>query len=439
MSTESGTIKKDYFWNTVGSGVYALASMVLAFAAMHIAGPDDGGIFGFGYSAFGQQMFIIAYFGIRPFHITDASWEYSYEEYRRLRILTCLGAAAAAAGWLLIMRFAGIYTDRKAAVIFLLALCKIADGAGDLYESECQRAGFLWIGGRELAFRTILAACVLTGVLALTRDILKAAAAAVLAHTLYLLWFRHEMEHSVFKVSRTHPGQGRGIGALAGSTVLLFLSVFVDFYIFSASKYAIDLRLTDADSGIFNILFMPTSVIYLAANFIIKPYMTRLSALYEAGSGAESEFDRVFRRLKTAVLLLSAAALTGTVLLGRPALYVLELLLGNVYTGELTGRFTLFLLIILGGCFYALTNLYYYILIIMRRQKQIFRNYLVMAAVAFALADPAVRHFGLAGAAGVYPLYMGMITFVFAWTCSRALKADRQRPDTNTDNGTGIL
>ena len=82
MGTESGTIKKDYFWNTVGSGVYALASMVLAFAAMHIAGPDDGGIFGFGYSAFGQQMFIIAYFGIRPFHITDASWEYGYEEYR---------------------------------------------------------------------------------------------------------------------------------------------------------------------------------------------------------------------------------------------------------------------------------------------------------------------------------------------------------------------
>ena len=53
-------------------------------------------------------------------------------------------------------------------------------------------------------------------------------------------------------------------------TWLLFLSVFLDFYVFSAAKYAIDSHLNDSASGYFNLIFMPTSVIYLVANFVIR-------------------------------------------------------------------------------------------------------------------------------------------------------------------------
>ena len=96
MDKNKTSLKKDYIWNTVGSAVYALSSMVLAFFAMHFAGPDDGGVFSFGFSTVGQQMFIIAYFGIRPYHITDTKHEYSYEDYRKLRLITS-GIAAIAA------------------------------------------------------------------------------------------------------------------------------------------------------------------------------------------------------------------------------------------------------------------------------------------------------------------------------------------------------
>ena len=86
--TAADGLKKDIIWNTLGSLIYALSSMVLAFIALRFAGPDDGGIFGFGFSTLGQQMFIVAYFGIRPFHITDTKREYTYGDYRRLRLYT---------------------------------------------------------------------------------------------------------------------------------------------------------------------------------------------------------------------------------------------------------------------------------------------------------------------------------------------------------------
>jgi len=424
MSVSDNTIKKDYFWNTVGSGIYALSSMLLAFAVMHIAGPDDGGIFGFGFSTFGQQMFIIAYFGIRPFHITDSGYEYSYSDYRKLRRITALGAVAAAFLYLGFMYLTDSYTLRKATVVFLLALYKTADGIADLYESECQRVGVLWAGGKELAIRTSFASLTLIISLICTGDVLISSAFAVLAQFICIIVFKRYSETRFFGAVGSSSGK-KGCTKLAKSTLLLFLSVFVDFYIFSASKYAIDHYLTDADSGIFNILFMPTSVIYLAANFIIKPYMTRLSVLYD--DRALDEFGTIVRKLRTAVILMSAAALAGSLLLGRPVLSILEFMLGAEYKGTLSSRSLIFVFIILGGCFYAASNLYYYILVIMRRQKLIFIIYLVVAALAFVLSNAVVAGFGLEGAAVIYPCYMAAATAAFAFACGNILKNERNK------------
>ena len=417
MSAEQSTIKKDFFWNTVGSGIYALSSMFLAFAAMHIAGADDGGIFGFGFSTFGQQMFIIAYFGIRPFHITDSSYEYGYKDYRSSRRLTALLAALAALVYLGFVYATGSYSLHKTAIVFLLALYKIADGVADLYESECQRCGKLWLGGKELAIRTVLASAVLMAAMAITKDVLTACAAAVITQYICIIVFKCYAEGHVFDAKQT---KSRYI-ALMRSTVLLFLSVFVDFYIFSAAKYAVDRYLTDAANGIFNILFMPTSVIYLVANFIIKPYMTRLSAIYELRRF--DEFESVLKKLKLAVIALSALAVAGTIVLGKPVLMILEYLLGAGFKGAISSKHLVFICIILGGCFYAVSNLYYYILIIMRRQKLIFAIYCIVAVIAFILSSLAVSRFGLTGAAVVYPCYMALATACFAISCRRLLNA----------------
>ena len=116
MRTGANKEKQDIVWNMVGSFCYAFASMVLSFLVMRLAGEDKGGIFAFGYSTFGQQMFILAYFGIRPFQITDRGGDYRFGDYLRHRYVTCGAAVAAGLGYLMI---AG-YTAEKSAVVFLL-------------------------------------------------------------------------------------------------------------------------------------------------------------------------------------------------------------------------------------------------------------------------------------------------------------------------------
>lgn len=141
-------------WNIAGSFVYAFASMVLSFLVIRLAGEEQGGIFSFGFSTLGQQLFLVAYFGIRPFHITDGAGEYTFGDYREHRNITCLIALAAGAVFMMIrhgayLRGVGDYNGEKCTILLLLVVYKVIDGYADVYESEFQRQGSLYLTGKS--------------------------------------------------------------------------------------------------------------------------------------------------------------------------------------------------------------------------------------------------------------------------------------------------
>lgn len=407
--------RRNMLWNMAGSFSYALASMVLTFLVMRMAGENQGGIFAYGFSTLGQQMFIIAYFGLRPFQITDGKGEFSFRDYLDQRRLTCLLALAAGGMFLIYKVAAGDYSVFKAMVLILLVLYKVADGYADVYESEFQRRGSLYLTGKSNLFRTLLTVSAFLLTLRLTGDLLAACAVAVAAQAAGVCLFNLDVIHALDGVSWVR-GKGQ-ISRLFGSTLLLFASAFLDFYVFSSAKYAIDARLSDAHSGYFNMIFMPTSVIYMVANFVIRPFLTRLTVLWE--EKRYPGFKEQVVKLGTIILGLTVLAVSATLLLGRWVLGLMEMILGPGYEGRLTRYQTAFVLIVLGGGFYALANLMYYALVIMRKQKEIFAVYLAAALAALFLAGPMVGRWGIGGAAGCYLMLMsGLVAGFGACTVS---------------------
>lgn len=396
-------------WNMVGSFVYAFASMVLSFLVMRLAGEEQGGIFSFGYSTLGQQLFIVAYFGIRPFQITDGKGEYSFGDYLSHRHLTCALALAGGAAYLGLLWGMGRYSASKAAVLFLLVAYKVIDGYADVYESEFQRQGSLYLTGKSNCFRTILSVGVFTAVLAAKGSLLAACLGAVAAQMAGVILFDLSVLSALPNLERRR-GAGK-IRGLFGETWLLFLSVFLDFYIFSAAKYAIDGHLTDGASGYFNLIFMPTSVIYLVANFVIRPFLTRLTVLWNGGK--LQEFLRQLLRIGLIILGLTICAVGLTALLGKWVLGIMERILGEGYEGSLRVYSPAFTAIVLGGGFYAMANLMYYALVIMRRQRAIFLVYLLGAAAAFLMSGYLVEKWEIMGAAVCYLILMLLLTAGF--------------------------
>lgn len=398
MKTGMSLEKENMIWNMTGSFFYAFASMVLSFLVLRIAGEEQGGIFSFGFSTVGQQMFLLAYFGIRPFHITDGTNQYRFGDYLHHRYVTCVLALLLGAGYLACIG----YSWQKAQIIFLLIVYKVIDGFADVYESEFQRQGCLYLTGRSNTFRTILSVGVFLATLVSGAGLFAACAAAVLGQIAGVVLFDIVVLRELKRVDYGWSAK-QGV-SLTASAILLFVSVFLDFYIFSAAKYAIDAHLGDAASGYFNVIFMPTSVINLAAGFVIRPFLTYLTDCWN-----EHRFSDFKKKLLTIMAViggLTVLAVGGTVVLGRPVLALLEWLLGKSYSGTLTALWPAFIMIVLGGGFYAVLNLYYYALVILRKQKLIFGIYAVLTVLAAILAPRLTVALGIFGAAFAYLILM---------------------------------
>ena len=429
IGEKQSLMKNDVLWNALGSMTYAMASMVLAFFVLRILGEKEGGIFGFGYSTLGQQFFILAYFGIRPFHITDMRGEFSFRDYHYFRILSSFFAVLLSIFFLLYQYTNGSYTVEKVSILFFLCLYKILDGYIDVYESELQRRGKLYKTGQSLFFRTILSVLVLLCSLLLNKTLLLGVILMNLSQVLSLYLFailplEKTKELEAVNLSGENKVFMQKMKALFSGSVFLFLSVFLDFYVFSSSKYAVDAVLGSSSSGIYNLLFMPSNFIYLLANFIIRPALPTLAALWQ--SGDKLRFKKEESSLMKKVLLLSLVLFGLAFLLSPLALWILEKLLGPAFSGKITGERWTFCLLILGGCFYALANLEYYILVTKRQQKRIFTGYALGAVLSFFTADLMVQEAGFFFASIQFVLMMLFLFLFFLFSGSHVKIAGRK-------------
>lgn len=393
--------KQNMIWNMAGSFLYAFASMVLTMAVVQIVGDEQGGIFTFAFTTFGQQMFMVAYFGMRPFQITDVENRYTFGDYLRLRTLTSAGALAIGVGYVL---WNG-YTPQKAWVVFLMVCYKVIDGFADTYEAEFQRSGRLYLTGKSNAFRTILSVgCFITSLL-VTKNLVLASGVAVGAQVLGVLLFDVAIIGGLDNVDWSW--KKSDCIDLSRSCMLLFLSVFMDFYIFSAAKYAIEGNMNDAAMAVYGAIFMPTSVINLVAGFVIRPFLTKLSYFWERKD--YQRFAGVIVRIFAVILGLTVLAVGGAALLGIP---VLSLLYSNLREALSQCRLAL-VMIILGGGFNAWMNLFYYTLVIMKRQRHIFGGYVLVCITAAVISPAAVRAGGILGGAASYLLLMVLLAVCF--------------------------
>lgn len=396
--------RQNIAWNMIGSLIYAGSSMILTALVNHLIGPEQGGIFGFAFSAFGQQMFLVAYFGMRPFQSTDVNQTYTFGEYRRVRLYTCVAAVIFGIIYIFVNSFIvpDGYSRQKAVVVFLMVIYKVLDGFADVYESEFQREGRLYLTGKAMAYRTILSVILFLGALYATQDLVFSCVIAVLAQAVGILLFDWNTMKLVPGVNLSRAA-GKSL-ALIRESFLLFLSVFLDGLIFAMAKYAVDAQMTSMDTAIFVAVFMPTSVINLAANFVIRPFLTKMS--YQWEEKKFDEFTRDLKRLVAIILVLTVIALAGAWAIGVPVL-------GAISNVELAPYKSGLLYIILGGGFFAVMNLFYYVLVIMKCQRRIFFGYVPVCLLSVILSFLLVKIGGINGGAFSYMLEMLVLMMCF--------------------------
>ena len=404
--------ERNVLWNTFGIAVYALTSMLIGTAVTRVLGADLGGIFFFAFSTFGQQMFIAAYFGMRPIQVTDTACRHSFGDYQSFRFLTCGGALAAAAVYAFGFTESGIART----VLLLMVVYKVLDGYADCCDSEFQRQGRLYLTGKSNAFRTLLSVGAVFCVMFVTRDLVLSCIGAVIGQAAGILLFCLIPLGAFPALDRTVYAGSRA--ALFHESKWLFLSAFLDLYIFAASKYAVNRYMTNADNSYYTTIFIPTSVINLMATSVIRPVLTILSG--DRDRGDREHFLRTVYRIAVLILGLTLLGMVAAALLGIP---VLSLLVGPEAGKELQPFRGALVMVILGGGFYALLNLLYYVLVILDAQRIIFYIYCGCTLFAGMVSGLLVQRAGIPGAAFAYLVTMTVLTVLFAMAAAVKMRS----------------
>lgn len=389
--------KKNVIWNMIGSLLFALASILLFAVAARAVREYYAGIFSIAFTT-GQQLLTISYYEVRPFHVTDVSRQYSFQEYLSARAITS-GVMAVTGG---VYVFVTGPTAIKAAVILLMCFYKMMDGIADVFEGEFHRQGRLDIAGKSMAFRTVFSGGVFIITVVVSKNIVTASAAAVAAAVFAFVVFDLVIIREFESLKLSH--EWGKVFKLLKDCFFLFVGSFLYLYICNAAKYAIDAYMTEEAVTYYTDIYLPTSTINLLSGFMFKPLLTTMGESCEAGEW--KKFKSIVHKLLIGVIVLTAVCCLGAFLLGVP---VLSLIFGH----DLTPYRSALVILILGGGFNAAAMLLYYALTAMRRQTQIVLCYGAAFFVALAAAPVLVKRFGIMGGAVSYTAVMGFLVILF--------------------------
>lgn len=386
----------------LGSGIYSLATVIFVMLAKRIVGEEAGAKF---YMAFttGQMLLTIGYFEIRPFQVTDVRGQYKPKEYFGFRVLSC--AAMLVCGLAVGTVYAANGKADAAGFGLIMTMCalKMFDGIADVFEGEFQRNDRIDISGMSMAFRTIAVMAAFSAAAWITKNIYIASAAAMIAGLIGVVCVAFVWSRRFERLSVSFAADK--MKSLFGNTILLFIGSAMCMWLWNGTKYVVEWTLTDKETLVYGIVFMPTMVINLGSSFVFKPMLTTLARHYE--NKETKKFAGLLGVLVAIACGLTIVTFAAGAWLGIPVLSWL-------YDIDLSPYKAVMLVLIAAGGFNAVSILFYYALTVMRLQKVIFAGYTISFIVSIVLPIIMVRNMGIMGAGWSYLIVMMLLTLLFA-------------------------
>lgn len=410
IKSKTPNAKDNYLWYAMGSGFYALSTLIMTIVVSRTVGEQIGGMFAIGLSLAQIFMTIVGY-EVRIYQVTDVNNEFSFGQYFTFRVLMCILGVVASVGYSLINN----YSLLKMQIVVLLCVYKIIEAFSDVFEGEFQKNDRIDISGKSMFFRTVFSVVGLVLGLVITKKIVLSLTIMITAEIVCVLFF-NLMPTQEFTKVRWIPDI-KSIVKLLVICGPLALSSFLNNYIINCSKIAIDNTMSDEFQLYYSAVFMPNMVINLFSGIIFKPMQVTMAISYDRRE--YKKFGHVIFRMIGIIAGFTLICVAGASILGIPVLSLL-------YGVDLTPYKKVLLMLLMAGGLNAINVILYYILTIMRKQNLIAIIYLLVAAVSLLFVENITRTHGLTGAALSYVILVAMVMLLLTICILRLVKKWRE-------------
>jgi O-antigen/teichoic acid export membrane protein len=380
-----GAMKKDIFWNSLGTAAWSFLSLFLLIIVTRINGIVDSGLFSFGL-AFALIMFTIACYGGRAYQVSDHKDAFKADTYISLRLFMFVPVLLITVAFVLLNH----YEWQKLALIVLLVGQRMFDAIADVFYGIMQKKRHLYISGKSLFFKSLLSLIIFLVIDLLTKNLLLSALSLPIISLLFVLFYdipqSRKLEHFSIKPSSSE------IKRILKSTFLPFVITVMSLIFVNLARYFIDIYHPELQ-GYFGIIIMPLSLIILLFSFISTPAVLHLSEKYN-----NQEFNNLNRSIGKIVGIILAVTVVFVVLTYLLAIPLLRLLFNIDFTAYL---FDVVLVIVIGLAI-SINSLFTNVAIIARKLRTVAIISLSSIVILIVLCALLVNQYQIRGAIIAY-------------------------------------
>lgn len=427
MATPANT-KKNFTWNLFGSLINSCTSLFFLIAVTRINGVNEAGIFSFAFSVACILNIIGIYYG-RAYQVTETDSRFTDSDFICHHFFTCALMILVAALFLIVKR----YPAHKTWVFVMLVAFKAAEAFFESVYAVIQKHNELYKVGISMFLKALFGYGAFLAIDIFTHSLIFAIGGIIAANlAVFLIYDLKNVRPYVTRLEAVDFGK---MTALFKAGFFTFLFTLLTQYIINASKFAIDSHMEDKYQTVFGIILMPATLIFLFGQFMIHPFLVRLTDYF--AKGKKGKFIASVAKIAGCVAAFGALAVLAAYIAGIPFLEFL-------YGVKLSKYLYPLIIIIAGATFYAMSTVLSNALIVMRKTGIQSVIYIIAAIAAFFVSGKLVVTMGIMGAALSYALIMLFIflmyTGVFFVEIKRAPGGNfKNRADTHTGarGGTG--
>lgn len=382
-------VKKDFIFNTIGTGINAFNSLFFMIIATRINGISDAGIFTFAFSTAALFQIIGVYSG-RIYQITDNT-KTTNEDYLVNKVITCVIMFVVSILFILLRG----YTGKKMLVILILCIYRTLEAFSEVIYAYFQKNYELYKVGISLVLKNVLGLIVFLTINIFTRNLIYSTLGLVLNYILIMLSYDFKIFRNNFiKLRNINLNNQKKIFSLGFST---FLLSFLLMYIVNIPRYVIDFKMSDASSSIFGILIMPASVVVLIAQFILHPFLMKINDFL-----IHKDYKNLKKNVMNICLVTSAFGIFATFIAYLIGIPILEF----IYGISLKKYLMALIVVLIGATLYGVVSILSNILVAMRiASKQIIISFVVSIFSLF-ISICFINSLGVNGACYGYTITM---------------------------------
>lgn len=386
IGTMEQQLKKDYFWNALGTLLQSAISPMLLVVVTRINGITDSGILSFAISI-SVIFWAIGVWGGRTYQASDTKAEYKQGSYVALRFITSVLIIFGA----IVFCTANGYVGEKLLVIMTMVTVKALESIADALFGVMQVNNLLYKSGVSLTIKAVLGSVGFILVDYITGSLFLASLCIVLANLIVMIFYDivlvRQIKRRAISRKEIHLYFNQALKIMK-QCMPIFGVMFMTMFALNIPRYYLDV-FHSSELGYFGIMAMPITLLAIVVVSIMQPNILQLSRLYRKNN--KKNFRHLVARISLLTLLIGVV---GWVLAASIGIWILNTVFGiefNNYHNELMVMMT-------GAVLNSIVIVFVNILVVMRHFKYQFYTMLLTNVVLVPIAYCAVSKYSMIGA-----------------------------------------